>query len=175
MASRLELYLIVAITSLGALPLLFKIDNVENIDKVIESKKSTELINFTQYDFNTTTINFKLTSKYGEEVADIWYLKTPKVVNLDIKQLTSKRAIVRKNSIIEFINSVELIKFDGKKYNSQRAFYNIKSRVLTTPDKFTIFNEYDMINGRNMEYDAAKKVTKAKKVRATFKVKSVDK
>lgn len=175
MASKLELYLIVAIISLGALPLLFKIDNFEKVDKVIESKKSTELIDFTQYDFNTTTINFKLTSQYGEEIADIWYLKSPKVVNLDIKQLISKRAIVSKNNTIEFINSVELIKYDGKKYNSQRAFYNIKSRILTTPDKFTIFNEHDRVNGINMEYDAAKKITKAKKVRAIFKIKNSDK
>jgi len=172
MGSRLEINLVIALLIIGALPLFFKIDKLEQSNRVVESKKSTELTNFIEYDFNKTLLNFKLTSTHGEEIGNLWYLKKPEIVNKDIKSLSSERSVVRKGDNIELIKNVEMVKRDGKRYNSQRAFYHIKSRLVTTPERFTITKEYDMVNGIDMEYDTVKKITKAKKVKAIFRIKN---
>ncbi len=173
MGSRLELNLLALFLIVAILPFFFKVTKFEASDRVVGSKKSTELKDFIQYDFNSSSVNFKLTSTYGEEIDNIWYLKNPIVVNDTIQSLTSKKSIVKKSDNIEFIDDVVIVKRDGKIYNSQKAFYDIATKIVTTPDKFVIKTENsDIINGVNMEYDADKKITKAKQVKAVFKLKN---
>jgi len=165
MGSRLEGLLVVTIVILATIPYFFKEDDSSNMDKVVSSKKSTELTNFTQYDINSTNLNFTLTSIYGEEVAGLWYLTSPYITNSEIKSLVSKRAIVDKDSNMQLIKDVKMVKIDGKKYLSQKAIYNIKNKTIHTPDYFTITKSSDVVKGKHMVYDAKKMVTRAKKVK----------
>ena len=171
MGRRLELLLLVIVIGLIFIPFFLKVSNFEKEDRVVESKKSTELRDFVQYDINKSAIEFTLVSPKAEEYGEVWYLTSPKITTDDIKSLTSKYSIA-KGKDIEFIENVKLIKKDGKKYFSQRAIYNTDTRVVRTPDRFKISKEYDMVHGVDMEYFTDKKETKAKNVKAVFILKN---
>jgi LPS export ABC transporter protein LptC len=170
MGIKIEKLLIVAIAIVAILPYFFKVNNFESQNRVIKATKSSEIIDFVEYDINSTSQVYKLYGKKAEEIGDLWYLTNPKIVNSEIESLISKRAI-SKGDNIEFINDVKLVKVDGKKYSSQRAIYNIKTKIITTPNKFLISKEYDMVKGNGMKYNTSKQETKAKNVKATFKIK----
>lgn len=167
MGHKLEYFLIVLIFFLAMTPNFFKVKEFEKRDRVIEAQKDTEISNFTQYDINQTSIEYKLKSPLAQELGDIWFLMFPEITNEKIKRLTSTYAILRGKNI-EFIENVKLLKYDGKIYNSQRAIYNTVTKVVLTPERFNIIKEYDMVNGVNMEYFTNTKETKAKNVKATF-------
>ena len=167
MGRRVEIFLVMIFIALLFISYSFVSSSNENKSINIESKKSTELSNFTQYDINKTDIEYKLSSPYAEEIGDVWYVKSPKISNEQIKLLKSDFAVA-KGKIIEFIKNVVMLKKDGKKYNSQKAIYNSITKVVLTPDRFNISKEYNMVNGINLEYFSDRQVTKAKNVKATF-------
>jgi len=171
MGRKLEIVLFLLLLFIILLPFSFKINDFEKSDRVISSQKSTEIKDFIQYDINNTGVEYTLKSLSAEELGDIWYLKYPKIVNNEIKSLISTYAIAKGNNI-EFIDNVEMLKYDGKKYLSKRAIYNTITKVVTTPAKFEILKKNDVIKGVNMEYFSTTKETKAKNVKAIFILKN---
>ena len=171
MGSKIEKILFIAILIVSVIPFFFKINDFESKDRVIQSTKSSEIVDFTEYDINKSSLKLTLVSTLAEEKNNLWYLTKPKITNDEIKSLTSKRAISRGKKI-EFIDNVKLYKKDGKKYFSQRAIYDTVTKVIVTPDNFLISKEYDLVRGINMEYDTQKQETKAKNVKGTFILKN---
>ena len=173
MGHRLEYFLAIVLLAVLATPSFLKVDKFKNENRVVSSNKSTEIKDFTQYDINRTSIEYRLTANLAEKRGDSWYLANPEIINGDIKSLRAKRSVSKGNKIT-FIDNVLMVKNDGKRYNSQKAIYDTETKVVTTPDRFTISKEYDMVNGVNMKYNSVTKETKAKNVKATFVLKKSD-
>jgi len=174
MGSRIEKILLFLIVIIATIPFFFKYNNHTAVTtkKVnsVKNKKSSEFIDFIKYQVGKKELSYKLSAKKAEEIGENWYVTNPKIVNKDIKSLTSKKAIVQKNDV-KLIDDVKLYKVDGKSYLSKKAIYNLKTKVIKTPKKFTIFKEHDLVKGRNLEYDTLKKETKAKDVSGIFVIK----
>jgi len=170
MGRRVEYILIIAIILVLIIPFTIKIKKsiVKKDNKI--TKKSSELNNFTEYEINATTLQHTIKASKAEEIKKSWHLKNVEVTTDKIESLNAKRAIVKSDKL-ELYDNVVAKKRDGTIYKSQKATYNTKNKQLITPEKFTIFRHTDIVKGRHLEYDANKKVTKAKDVNGTFVLK----
>ncbi len=169
MGSKIEYILIAAIAFVALLPLGIKISNKSLAPKKLE-QKSSEINNFTEFEINSTNLQHTLKAKSAEEINEKWYLKEPNVTTDKIKSLSSKRSIADSNKI-EFFDKVVAKKVDGTIYRSEHAIYDLKKKKLDTPKKFTIKRGSDIVRGVNLQYDVKSKVTRAKDVNGTFKLK----
>ena len=172
MGRKIELTLLALIVVVGLISTFIKVDNTKSYSKNSD-KKSNEILNFTEYEINQTSLIHTLKGKSAQEFKDVWKLKEPNFSNDKITKLTSKESIVTKDKMI-FTNKVNVIKKDGVVYNSNKAIYNTKTKELTTPNEFTITRNVDIVKGKKLFYDAKTKITKAKDVNGTFKLKKKD-
>ena len=170
MGRRVEFILILAIMAVFAIPYFVNFDS-KSTDKVKKvNSKSSEINNFIEYDINATKLQHTLKAKSAQEVNQKWYLKEPIIITDKLKSLSSKSSVAS-SEVIDFYDNVVAIKSDGTVYKSNIATYNIKTKMLTTPKKFTINRHVDIVTGKDLHYDAEHKITKAKDVNGTFVLK----
>jgi len=169
MGRRVELFLILAIAIVVLIPFGINIKNSQTKASKIE-EKSSEINNFIEYEINATNLQHTLRATRAQEVNAKWHLQEPNITTDKIKSLSSNSSIVSNKNII-FTENVVAIKRDGTVYKSNKAIYNTKNRKLTTPDKFTITRKVDIVTGKELNYNAKTKVTKAKNVKGTFVLK----
>ena len=170
MGRRVEYILILAIVVVLAIPYFVNLDskNVDNLKKA--NNKSSEINNFIEYDINATKLQHTLKAKSAQEVDQKWYLEKPIITTDKLKSLSSKSSVATSEAI-DFYDNVVAIKVDGTIYKSNIATYNTKTKMLTTPKKFTINRHVDIVTGKDLHYDAKHKITKAKDVNGTFVLK----
>lgn len=166
MGTQVERILFIAIVISAIVAFVLVTKKYESV-KVVNNNKEVELNNFKEYDVNTTQLQSTLVATQAVEIDKIWFLQNPVITTDEIKFLRAKRSIA-KGGIVEFLDDVEVLRKDGKRYSSQKAFYKIRTKEIITPDKFLISKEYDLIRGTGMTYDTAKNVTRAKDVNGTF-------
>jgi len=142
-----------------------------NADTQVATSKSIEFKDFTAYDINQTNINSIIKGSNAIKYSDKWVLKNPDITTKDIKRLTSKDANYTDKFLI-FKNSVVAIKTDGTIYKSNYAKYNLKTDELFTPNKFQIAKKSDKVVGKELYYNKKDKITKAKDVNGSFKLKN---
>jgi len=170
MGSKLEYILIVAIIIVALIPFSIEIKNPKKSNSV-ELKKS-EVNNFIEYELNSTTLKHILQGKSAKEINENnWYLVEPSMQTLEVKKLSAKSSIFNGKTIV-FDKNVVLIKRDGLIYKSNRAIYDLKSKDIITPNSFEIKKSANIVKGKSLEYNPAKRVTKAKDVNGTFILKS---
>ncbi len=132
--------------------------------------KEIEINNFTAYDINRSTIKQQIKAKNALKQQNSWYLKDANISNEDIKSLTSKQAIYKDNKFI-FIGNVVGIKKDGTIYKSDEAIYNLKDLKFYTDKNFIIEKNGAIVYGKRLFYDKKLKITKAKDINSTIKLK----
>lgn len=170
MGRRVEYILLLAILAVLAIPYFVNLDskNLNRDNRV--NNKSSEINNFIEYDINATKLQHTLKAKSAQEVNQKWYLKNPRITTDKLKSLSSKKSVASSETI-DFYDNVVAIKADGTVYKSNKATYNTKTKILTTPKKFTINRHIDIVTGKDLHYDAEQKITKAKDVNGTFVLK----
>ena len=135
------------------------------------NNKTIEFNNFVAYDLNSTTIKDIIKGKQAVKYSDKWILKEPKISTKDIKDISSKYAIYSKNFIV-FKGNVTAVKKNGTILKSNYATYNLKKSELFTPKRFYLYKDKDKVTGKELFYDKKHKITKAKDVNGTFKLKN---
>ena len=166
MGSKLEYILLIAIAVVALIPFGIEIKNPKS-DASTANKKS-EVNNFIEYELNATTLKHILKGKSAKELKeDNWYLVEPTMETDELNALSAKSSIFN-GKTIEFNKDVVAIKKDGTIYKSQKAIYELKSKNLITPQRFTIKRKVDIVRGKDLEYNPNSKVTKAKDVNGTF-------
>ena len=170
MGRRVEYILILAIFTALAIP--YFINSNSNLDKKEKElvDKSSEINNFIEYEINSTKLQHTLRAKRAENVNNNWYLNEPNITTDKIESLSSKSSILTPKNL-KFYNNVVAVKADGTIYKSDKATYNLETKILTTPKKFTINRQVDIVTGKDLHYDAKRKITKAKDVNGTFVLK----
>ncbi len=169
MGSRVEKILIVSIIIVMILA-FFLVNQKFSNTKIAKNEKSIELNNFIEYDINRSSLMSTLLANQAYQIESIWFLADPIVSTDEIEYLKSKRALA-KSGIIEFIDNVRVLQRDGKRYKSDKSFYNIRSKKIITPGKFVISNLNHIMQGISMEYDTVTETTKAKNVKGLFIIK----
>ena len=170
MGRRVEYILILAIMVVLVIPYFINLDTQSQNKSKKTSNKSTEINNFIEYEINATKLQHTLKAKNAQEIKKKWYLKNPNIKTDKLESLSSKSSIASSKKI-EFYTNVVAVKVDGTVYKSNKATYNTKTKMLTTPKKFTINRYVDIVTGNNLHYDAKRKITKAKDVNGTFVLK----
>jgi len=168
MGRKLEAILLIAIILVGVVSFFIKIN-----DKTYNKKGSfekTKINNLIEYEINKSALTHTLKAKSALEINNVWKLKKPKFTNENIKELTSKESVINNKKMI-FTEDVKVIKKDGIIYKSQKAIYDTKNKKLITPKNFVINRQNDIVKGKELFYDANKKITTAKDVNGTFKIK----
>lgn len=131
-----------------------------------------ELNDFVAYEISKDEVKAKLSAKNAkrfakyEELNEVVLDKTSQNIN---DKITAKKAIKREN-IIYFDDGVQNIR-DNYEIYSQKATYDIDSKLISGRDKFYIQSKFERIDGENIEYDAKSGVLKAKNVKAILKPK----
>ncbi len=174
MGRRVEYILILAILTALVIPFFISSDNTKDRKKEKVFDKSGEINNFIEYEINSTKLQHTLRAKKAEEVDKKWYLNEPNITTDKIESLSSKSSILTAKKV-EFHNNVVAVKVDGTIYKSNNATYNIETKTLTTPKKFTINRHVNIVSGKDLHYDSKYKITKAKDVNATFVLKKAKK
>ena len=174
MGTKVERVFFILIIFASAFAYILVNKKYTNKSKAIGTQKTIELNNFIEYDINATKLLSTLKSQQAYQLNQIWFLKEPIVSTDEIKYLKSKRAL-SKRGIVEFIDDVRIVRRDGKKYFSNKTFYKIDAKEVVTPDKFKMLKEFEKIEGVSMVYDTQKEITKAKNVKAVFKMNKKEK
>jgi lipopolysaccharide assembly outer membrane protein LptD (OstA) len=168
MGRKLEIILLSAILFVGTVSFFIKINN-ETFNKKSTNKK-TLINNLVEYEINRSELEHTLKAKSALELNDMWKLKNPIFTNKNIKELTSEESVIDNKKMI-FTKNVKVVKKDGIIYKSQKAIYDIKNKKLITPENFVINRQSDIVRGKELFYDINKKITTAKDVNGTFKLK----
>ena len=174
MGRRVEYILILAIVVVLAIPYFINLDEQGKTKGKKTSNKSSEINNFIEYEINATKLQYTLNAESAQEIKKKWYLKNSNIKTDKLKSLSSKRSIASQKKI-EFFDNVKAIKVDGTVYKSNKATYNATTKILTTPKKFTINRHVNIVTGKDLHYDAKRKITKAKDVNGTFVLKKAKK
>ncbi len=169
MGSRVEKVLFISIIIVAIL-VYFLVNQKFTNTKIAKNEKSIEISNFIEYDINRTHLMSTLLAKQAYQIDGIWFLAKPFVSTDEIEYLKSQRALA-KSGIIEFLDDVRVLQRDGKRYESNKSFYNIRSKKIITPGEFVISNLSHIMQGVSMEYDVATETTKAKNVKGVFTIK----
>ncbi len=172
MGSKLEYILITAIAFVLLLPFGINVKNRNSTPKKTE-QKSSEISNFTEYEINASSLEHTLKAKSAKEVNRSWILSSPVISTDKIKSLSAKRSVANSQKI-EFFDNVVAKKADGTVYKTGHAIYNTKTKELITPENFTINRQLNIVHGKNLQYDAKTKTTKAKDVNGTIILKNRD-
>ncbi len=174
MGRRVEYILILAILTALIIPYFISSNSNSSKKRQEVVNKSSEINDFTEYEINSTKLQHTLKAKKAEEVDKKWYLKEANITTDKIESLSSKNSILTANRV-EFRNNVVAVKVDGTIYKSNNATYNFKTKTLITPKKFTINRHVDIVSGKDLQYNAKHKITKARDVNATFVLKKAKK
>ncbi len=169
MGSRVEKVLLGSIVIVALLAYFLANKQFENT-VVAKNEKSIELNSLIEYDINQSGLISILIANKAYEINEIWYLAKPFVTTKEIEYLKAKRALA-KNGIIEFLDDVRVLHRDGKRYASDKSFYNIRTKKIITPGEFVIKNFSHIMQGVSMEYDTVTETTKAKNVKGVFTIK----
>jgi len=132
-----------------------------------------ELINFSVYELNATTLKSVLKGSSGKryenryEVENVTYTDNTK----DFREEMSAGYGLYKNNIIALEKNVHFKREDGLEFISKEAQYDQNRSVATTKGEFRIKNYEDWVVGDKLYYDTQKGRVTAQKVEGLYNLK----
>jgi len=170
MGIKLEWFFVLVIAIFLSIFFIFD-QNKKSIQKAKSfTPKEIEINNFIAYDINKSAIKHQIRAKNAIKQNNNWYLKDTNISSDDIKSLTSKKAIYQGDKFI-FLDNVVGIKKDGTIYKSNEAIYNVKTLKFYTNKNFILEKNGSIVYGKKLFYDKKLKITKAKDINSTIKLK----
>jgi hypothetical protein len=167
MVGRVEIVLAVLL----GLALLLGLGNQKQIlqakKQEIRDRKEVEILDARVREVNRTNVMNAFSASHAVMIKKIWMMERFRLVNPEIRSLSSDRAI---HSEKEFLleGNVTLLRKDDSVYEARKVRYDQKGKVLRSIGPFYAHRSEDYVRGYDFIYEVTPQRTRARKVFAHY-------